>query len=174
MSKEMFMFQIGRALISLDIIVKKFCCNIAECKGLCCVKGDRGAPLEAEELEEIKINYSKIKSYLRHESIEVVEMLGYHLIDSDDDCVTQLVNSRECAFVIFEKGIAKCAFEKGFEEGICDFKKPLSCHLYPIRIKKYPEDANAYRYLALSLNEGGNDHAHRRGPVARSHCRTPE
>jgi hypothetical protein len=144
------MLKIGEALISLDLLEKNFCCNVAACKGECCVQGDSGAPLEFEELKQVEENYPKIKHYLRDISVETIEEQGMHVIDADNDRVTPLVNGNECAYVIFEEGIAKCAFEKGFEEGICDFQKPVSCHLYPIRIKQFA-DFEALNYDSWSI-----------------------
>jgi hypothetical protein len=117
-------------------VEKKFVCKLDECKGQCCVDGDSGAPLTDEELKIIDRVYDKILPYLRKESIQTIEKVGKHVIDFDNDYVTPLVNNKECAYAIFEEGIAKCAFEKAYEEGVIQFKKPVSCHLYPIRISK--------------------------------------
>jgi hypothetical protein len=131
------MLQIGETIISLDILEKKFCCDLTKCKGYCCVHGDSGAPLKNQEAELIRELYPLFKPFMRKEGIAAVEKNGYYTIDKDDDMVTPLVNNEECAYAIFEKGIAKCAIEKAFEAKIITFQKPISCHLYPIRTTKY-------------------------------------
>lgn len=132
------MIQIDDKLISEDIFSEEFVCNLSKCKGVCCVDGDTGAPLDADELPILAEIYPKIKSYLRPEGIQAIEEQGTHIIDSDNDFVTPLVNNAECAYVIFdEKGYTKCGIEKAYEDGVVDYKKPISCHLYPIRVTEY-------------------------------------
>lgn len=130
------MIIIDDILISDDVLEKKFVCDINACKGACCVEGDSGAPLEDEETGILDDIYEEVKPFLRPEGIKAIEKQGKYVIDQDGDMVTPLVNGKECAYVIFENGITKCGLEKAFEEGVVDFKKPISCHLYPIRIKK--------------------------------------
>jgi hypothetical protein len=130
------MIEIGNCMISRDIVDKKFVCNLEKCKGRCCVQGDSGAPLDDDELKIIEKAYPKIKKYLRQISIDTIEKQGCYVIDYDNEFVTPLVDARECAYVIYEGEYAKCAFEKANNDGVIDFKKPLSCHLYPIRIQK--------------------------------------
>ena len=132
------MISIGKTLISTDVLEKQFVCDLQKCKGECCIAGDSGAPLEEDELEEIDKYYEDVKPYLHPEAIASIEKQGHYLIDSDNEWVTPLVNGhRECVYVVFEKGIATCSFEKAFLAGQIPFRKPVSCHLYPIRIKKY-------------------------------------
>ena len=131
------MLQIGNTLISLDLIEKHFVCNLTRCKGACCVHGDSGAPLEEDELQLLEEAYPQVRPYLRDVSIKTIEEKGKWQIDSDGDKVTTLVDNKECAFVIFEKGIATCAIEKAYNEGKINFRKPVSCHLYPVRLTKY-------------------------------------
>ena len=133
------MLQIGNTLVSLDVIEKKFVCDLDKCKGMCCVHGDSGAPLEPEEekiLEDIK---EIIRPYLRKEGIEAIAGQGVAMVDSDGDLVTPLIGNRECAYTYIENGIYKCAIEKAFFDGKINFRKPISCHLYPVRIKKYKD-----------------------------------
>jgi hypothetical protein len=132
------MLQIGDTIISLDLFDVKFICDIPVCKGSCCVHGDSGAPLEDDEVQILKKIYPIVKPYLQAEGIKAIEEQGTSLIDSDGDEVTPLINNKECAFTIFDKGIALCGIEKAYVDGLIDFQKPLSCHLYPVRIKKYP------------------------------------
>lgn len=131
------MLQIQHTLVSLDVIEKKFCCNLAACKGQCCVDGDSGAPLTDEETGLIEEEFHNFREFMRPEGVETVNHHGTWVIDSDHDMVTPLINNRECAYVIFENGIAKCAIEKAFFAGKSSFRKPVSCHLYPVRVKKY-------------------------------------
>jgi hypothetical protein len=143
--EEVQMLQIQGTLISLDVIEKKFCCDLSKCKGACCVEGDSGAPLTIEEVDIIEEEYEHFKPYMREEGIKAIEELGTWVIDIDNDKVTPLVNEKECAYVIFEEGIAKCAIEKAFFAGDTSFRKPVSCHLYPVRTKKY-RDFEAVNY----------------------------
>ena len=132
------MIQIDDKLISEDLFSEEFVCNLAKCKGICCVEGDAGAPLDEDETKILDEIYPKIKSYLRPEGIEAIEEQGTYTLDFEGDLVTPLVNNAECAYVIFdEKGYTKCAIEKAYEDGVIDWQKPISCHLYPIRITEY-------------------------------------
>ncbi len=131
------MFEIENTIVSSEIIDNFFCCDLKICKGMCCIEGDSGAPIEDAEKEIIENVYSKIKPYLRPESIKEIEQKGKYVIDYDNETVTTIINGKECVYVIFENGIAKCAFEKAYYDKKIDFKKPISCHLYPIRITEY-------------------------------------
>jgi hypothetical protein len=129
------MIQIGDSLISRHVVEKKFVCNLKECKGACCVEGDSGAPFTDDELDIIEEIYEKVKPFMRKEGIETIEKQGKFVVDTDNERVTPLVNNRECAYVYFDGDIAKCAFEKAYLNGKTPFKKPISCHLYPIRVQ---------------------------------------
>ena len=132
------MIQIYDKLISEDLFSEEFVCNLAKCKGICCVEGDAGAPLNEDETKILDEIYPKIKPYLRPEGIQAIEEQGTYTLDFEGDLVTPLVNNAECAYVIFdEKGYTKCAIEKAYEDGVIDWQKPISCHLYPIRITEY-------------------------------------
>lgn len=131
------MIEVEDKLLSTDIFEKRFVCNLNACKGACCVEGDSGAPLTEEEVNILEEDLDVIKSYMRKEGIEAVDKQGVFYMDFDNEPVTTLVNEKECAFVFFdENGIAKCAIEKAHKEGKTNFKKPISCHLYPIRVAK--------------------------------------
>ncbi|MCB9198845.1 MAG: DUF3109 family protein [Flavobacteriales bacterium] len=132
------MIEIDDKLISLDLFEKKFVCDLNACKGACCVEGDAGAPLSMEEIDTIEENIEVIKPYMRTEGIEVISQSGIFYMDEDNEPVTSLVNNKECAFVTFDQNnIAKCAIEQAHADGKLNFKKPISCHLYPIRVAKY-------------------------------------
>lgn len=133
------MIAIGETLISEDIFDKKFVCDLNACKGECCVAGDSGAPLDKNELAILDKIYPAVKPYMNEKGIDAVDKHGSYVLDSDGDYTTTLVSEgAECAFVFFdEKNIAKCAIEQAYLEGKIDWKKPISCHLYPIRITDY-------------------------------------
>lgn len=133
-------------VVSTEIFRRKFVCDLNACKGACCVEGDAGAPLKKEEVAIIEDNLEKIKPYMRPEGINAVEKEGVSYLDQENEPVTTLVNGGECAFVFFDdKGITKCSIEQAYLDGKIDYKKPISCHLYPIRVKKFNDfEALAY------------------------------
>ena len=134
------MFQIGKTLISEDILENDFVCNLDACKGACCVEGEAGAPLEEKETGVLDAIYPQVKPFLRPEGIEAIESQGTSVKGLDGEWETPLVNDKECAYVIFtEQGIAKCGLEEAFEAGATLWKKPISCHLYPVRVKEFSE-----------------------------------
>ena len=131
------MISIDKTIISEEVINKQFCCDLSKCFGECCVQGDSGAPLEEEEIGIIEDLLDDIIPYMTEAGIEVAKLKGVFDYDQDGDYVTTLANEKECAFVYFENNIALCAIEKAFLEGKIKYRKPISCHLYPIRITKY-------------------------------------
>ena len=132
------MIQIDDTLISLDIIERKFICDITQCKGACCIEGDSGAPLDKEEYDVLHKLLPEVWDDLSPEAQKIIEKQGVGYIDSDGDLVTSIVNNKDCVFTYYdEKGTCLCAVEKAYREGRVDFYKPISCHLYPIRIKVY-------------------------------------
>jgi hypothetical protein len=140
------MLQIRDKVISFSVLEEKFVCDLDKCKGACCVQGDAGAPLLPEELPVLREILPAVRPYLRRESAKSIDMQGTHVIDeSDGEPVTPLLNGRECVYAIFENGIARCAIEKAWSEGKINFRKPVSCHLYPVRVKEY-EDFVAVNY----------------------------
>lgn len=143
------MILIDDVLISDDVIDVQFVCNIKKCKGICCVEGDSGAPVEKSETKILKKIYPKIKKYLLAEGIEAIEKQGTFVDEPDDEYTsyaTPLINGGACAYVNYEKdGTISCAIEKAWKDGVTDFRKPISCHLYPIRIKQM-ETVTAVNY----------------------------
>jgi len=131
------MLEINDKLISLDILDVKFSCNLNHCKGNCCIYGDGGAPLEKEEIEEIKNNYELIQKYMSEQGKKEIEKQGFYTIDDDGDQVTPLINNAACAYVTYENDITLCAIEKAYLNKEINFQKPISCHLYPIRLTEY-------------------------------------
>lgn len=133
------MIEVGNVLVNEDVINNDFVCNLNKCKGICCVEGDAGAPLLAREIDILKEIYPKVKPYMTEKGIEAVEQQGTHVIDADGDLTTTCVDgNKECAYVMWENGMTKCAIEKAHEDGVVDWIKPISCHLYPIRTTHYP------------------------------------
>ena len=144
------MIQVEDKIISLDVFEKQFVCDLNACKGACCVEGDSGAPLTVEEEKKLNTIYEKVKPYMREEGISEIEKRGVSVLDSEGELTTLLVNNRECAFVVNENGISKCAIEKAYLDEKTDFKKPISCHLFPIRIKEY-KDFDAVNYEEIKI-----------------------
>ncbi len=145
-----YMIQIDDKIISLDILENHFLCDLNSCKGSCCVEGDSGAPLEKEEAKEIKKLLPSIKPFMSGEGVGVVNHHGVSLYDEDGDLTTPLINNKQCAFVIFEKGIAKCSIEKAYNANKIKFKKPISCHLFPIRVTNY-KNFQALNYEKIKI-----------------------
>lgn len=134
------MFQIGKTLVSEDIIERDFVCNLKACKGICCVEGDAGAPLDEDEAKKLKEIYPKVKPLLREEGVRAIEDQGTHVTSKLGDLETPLVDGEECAYVIFdENNTALCGIEEAYNKGLVDYKKPISCHLYPIRTQDFSE-----------------------------------
>ena len=122
------MFQLGKTIISEQILDADFACNLSACKGACCVDGDAGAPLEHNETEKLKAIYPKIKSYLRPQGIEAIERQGTFVTNEEGEFETPLVDGADCAYVIFdEKQTALCGIEEAYNQGDIDWKKPVSC-----------------------------------------------
>lgn len=134
------MFQLGKTIVSEEIIENDFVCNLTACKGQCCVDGNAGAPLEDNETEILVDIYADVKHLLRPEGIAAIEEQGAFVKGEDDEWETPLINGSECAYVIFsENKTAKCGLEEAYNQGITKWKKPVSCHLYPVRVKEYTE-----------------------------------
>jgi hypothetical protein len=139
------MIIIGNTSVSDDLYLVRFCCNLERCQGACCVAGDAGAPLEEEEISILEDELENIKPYMTERGRETIEKQGVFDYDIHGKFVTPLVNDGECAFAIFADGIAFCAIEKAYFERKTKFRKPVSCHLYPVRITKY-ETFDAVNY----------------------------
>ena len=134
------MFQLGKTLVSESIIEKDFVCNLSSCKGTCCIDGDAGAPLEKSEVQILKDIYPKVKPLMSQEGINAIEEQGTSIKTKDGELETPLINGAACAYVTLDNnGMALCAIEEAYNKGLVDWKKPVSCHLYPIRIKEYTE-----------------------------------
>jgi len=136
------MIEIGKTLISENIIEEKFVCNIAACKGECCVQGDAGAPLVESEKKILEDIFEDVKPFITAKGIESVEKFGAWTTDEFDELVTPLIDGKECAYTVFDdNGVAKCGIEDAYNAGVIKWRKPQSCHLYPIRVTQYSEFA---------------------------------
>lgn len=140
------MFQLGNSIVSEEIIENDFVCNLHACKGACCIDGEAGAPLEEAELPILMDIYPKVKPFLTQRGIAAIEKQGLY-VGHNGEFETPLIPSDDsCAYITYDKnGIAKCGIEKAYEHGETTFKKPVSCHLYPVRVQQYSE-LNAVNY----------------------------
>lgn len=145
------MIQIQDTLLSDEIFKEQFICDLCKCKGQCCVEGESGAPLTKEECEDIESILPEIWDELSPKAQEVVKAQGIAYTDYDGELVTSLVNGNECVFTYFEAdGTCKCLIEKAHREGRISVQKPISCHLYPIRLTQY-SDFTAVNYHRWSV-----------------------
>ena len=144
------MLRIDDTIFSFDILEKKFICNLPACQGNCCRYGDSGAPLSAAEVQILEDIWSKVEPYLRPEGIAAIEEQGTSVTDFENDNVTPLIGNEECAYTILKDNIFMCGIEKAWTDGKISFRKPLSCHLFPVRIKYY-SDFRAVNYEELSI-----------------------
>jgi hypothetical protein len=136
------MFQLGKTIISEEVLEKEFVCNLSACKGACCLEGDAGAPLEVEELEQLRRYFPVLKDYLREEGLQAIKEQGLYTTNEEGEHETPLIGGKDCAYVIYDdKGLALCGIEEAYNQGEIDFKKPISCHLYPVRIRQYSQFA---------------------------------
>ena len=135
------MFVIGdNTLVSLDVLEKEFCCDLDICRGCCCIEGDAGAPLTVEEEEKIQSILPALLPEMTKEAKAVVEAQGIAYNDPSNERVTSIVNNKDCIFARTDhNGWCYCLIEKAYNAGKIDFKKPISCHLYPIRLTKVGE-----------------------------------
>ena len=140
-TEEQIMLQIKDTLVSLDLAERFFCCDLEKCLGECRSEGDAGAPITKEEYETLKRILPEVMQDLTPAAKEEISRRGVGYIDEEGDLVTTIVNGRDCVFTCYGKnGMCLCAIEKAYREGrIKDFRKPDSCHLYPVRLSKYPD-----------------------------------
>ena len=140
------MIQIDDTLVSLDLIEANFICDLAQCKGICCVEGDSGAPLEKSEIAKLEKALPVVWNDLSPEAQAIINKQGVAYIDCEGDIVTSIVDNKDCVFTCYDSdGTCKCAIEKAYREGKLSFYKPVSCHLYPVRVTQY-KDFRAVNY----------------------------
>lgn len=129
--------EIEDKIVSTELFEVKFCCNLEACQGSCCVEGNAGAPLELEEIEILEREYGKYKPFLKPGGRKAIEKEGFFVVDQEGDLTTPLIDQAECAYACEKDGITFCAIEKAYRQGKISFQKPISCHLYPIRISRF-------------------------------------
>jgi hypothetical protein len=144
------MLRIDDTIFSFDILEKRFRCNLPKCLGNCCRYGDSGAPLSADEAHILSDIWGQVKTYLRPEGIHAIEEKGTSVVDFENDNVTPLIGNEECAYTALKDNIFLCGIEQAWSDGKISFRKPLSCHLFPIRIKYY-SDFRAVNYEELAI-----------------------
>ena len=130
------MLIIDEIMVTDELYLVKFICPVEKCMGACCVEGDAGAPLEEEEISLLEDHQDALLDYMIPEGIETIKKSGVFDYDVDGSYVTPLIRGGDCAFINFTNGIAWCSIEKAYEEGKIPFQKPISCHLYPVRLSK--------------------------------------
>lgn len=132
------MVQVGDVVVSTDCLTEMFCCDLEACRGECCIEGDAGAPVDLEEIDKLEEVLPQVWNDLSASAQAVIDKQGVAYTDCEGDLVTSIVNGKDCVFTCYdEKGCCFCAVEKAYRAGKTDFYKPLSCHLYPIRIKQF-------------------------------------
>ena len=131
------MFELGKTVVSEEILDEAFVCDLNACKGACCVAGSSGAPVEDDERKILDEIFPKVKPYLRPEGVAAIESQGTYVKGEDGEWETPLVDNKECAYVVFDGETALCGIEAAAREGAVDWTKPVSCHLYPIRVRHY-------------------------------------
>lgn len=129
---------VGDIIVSGELLKEVFTCDISACKGACCVEGDAGAPLDKEELVQLEAAFEAVKPLLPEKALKVIEKEGLYIEEHPGQYMTPLVDGdKECVYTVFaEDGTAQCGIELAWKAGKCDFRKPVSCHLYPVRINK--------------------------------------
>ncbi len=148
------MLRINDTIFSFDILEKKFRCDLPHCLGNCCRYGDSGAPLTNDEAKILEEIFDKIKPYLRSEGLAAIEEKGTSIVDFENEKVTPLIGNEECAYTTKNGNIFLCGIEQAWSEGSVTFRKPLSCHLFPVRIKHY-SDFRAVNYEELAICSPG-------------------
>jgi len=134
------MFQLGKTIVSEEIVENEFVCNLSACKGACCVDGEAGAPLEEDELKTLMDAYPMVKPYLTKEGIAAIEDQGLYVTVKGEYETPLIASDDSCVYINYDKnGIAKCGIEEAYNDGKITWKKPISCHLYPVRVQDYSE-----------------------------------
>ncbi|MDE6861981.1 MAG: DUF3109 family protein, partial [Alistipes sp.] len=140
------MIEIDDKIVSLDILRERFACDISRCKGICCVEGNAGAPLDIDEVDTLEEEWDNYAPYMTDAGREAVERQGFMVVDEEGDYTTPLVDDAECAYSFNENGVTYCAIERAYREGRTPFIKPISCHLYPIRLMRFSNGSIGLNY----------------------------
>ena len=134
---DLHIIQVGNVLVSPDIFTEKFCCDLDKCKGQCCVEGDAGAPVTLDEIGGIEDSLDTVWTDMSASAQAIVDKQGVAYVDQEGDLVTSIVNGKDCVFTCYESGCCLCALERAYRAKKTDFVKPISCALYPIRVKDF-------------------------------------
>ena len=151
------MFVVDDVLISDDVVQAAFSCNLTACRGACCVQGASGAPLETSELAKVDSVLDAVRDRLRPEALDVIDQEGVWEEIAPGHYATTCVGDAECVFVRYDGPVAKCAIQESYHEGKVDFEKPISCHLYPIRVQRLGE-FEALNYEQIDICAPGRVH----------------
>ena len=163
------MIEIDDKIVSTDLLTERFACDLGRCKGICCVEGNAGAPLDIDEVDTLEEEYENYKPYMTPESIAEIERQGFMVVDEDGDYTTPLVGDAECAYSCTENGITFCAIEKAWRDGRTTFRKPVSCHLYPIRLVNFSNGTVGLNYHRWNVCASARECGAKAGiPVYRS------
>lgn len=149
--KTLHIMQVGNVLLSPDIFTVKFCCDLQKCKGACCVEGDAGAPVTLDEIGQIEGSLDIVWHDLAASAQSVIDRQGVAYTDRDGELVTSIVQGKDCVFTCYDKGCCLCALEKACREGRSAFVKPISCALYPLREKTFPDGTVGLNYHRWSI-----------------------
>lgn len=145
------MIEIQQTLLSDELFEEHFICDLCKCKGQCCVDGESGAPLTQEECEQINEILPVIWKELSPKAQALINRQGIAYRDDDGELVTSIIHGEECVFTWFDaEGVCRCAIDTAYREGRINVQKPLSCHLYPIRLTEYT-DFTAVNYHRWSV-----------------------
>lgn len=151
------MLEVDNKIISLDVFKEYFSCNLSHCRGACCVEGNSGAPLEEDEVDILEAEYEAYKPYMKPEGVAAVEEQGFMVVDTDGEYTTPLIGDAECAYSFEEDGITFCAIERAYREGKTSFQKPVSCHLYPIRVARFRNGSYGLNYHRWDICRGARE-----------------
>lgn len=143
---DLHIIQVGNVLVSPDIFTEKFCCDLDKCKGQCCVEGDAGAPVTLDEIGGIEDSLDTVWTDMSASAQAIVDKQGVAYVDQEGDLVTSIVNGKDCVFTCYENGCCLCTLERAYRAKKTDFVKPISCALYPIRVKAFNNDTFGINY----------------------------
>ena len=143
---DLHIIQVGNVLVSPDIFTEKFCCDLDKCKGQCCVEGDAGAPVTLDEIGGIEDSLDTVWTDMSASAQAIVDKQGVAYVDQEGDLVTSIVNGKDCVFTCYENGCCLCALERAYRAKKTDFVNPISCALYPIRVKAFNNDTFGINY----------------------------
>lgn len=143
---DLHIIQVGNVLVSPDIFTEKFCCDLDKCKGQCCVEGDAGAPVTLDEIGGIEDSLDTVWTDMSASAQAIVDKQGVAYVHQEGDLVTSIVNGKDCVFTCYENGCCLCALERAYRAKKTDFVKPISCALYPIRVKAFNNDTFGINY----------------------------